>query len=129
MRFKKNAIHLKRVKNGLAGAGLGLLSGATFAGNNIGDVAGSITSTFSNITLLVTGGAYVAGLAFAVGAIMKFKMHKDNPQSTPIGTPVALVFIAAALIFLPSALSVTGSTMFGSASVGSGSAGTEIGNS
>ena len=44
-------------------------------------------------------------------AIMKFKMHKDNPTQVPIGTPVMLTFIAAALLFLPSILNVTGSTM------------------
>jgi intracellular multiplication protein IcmD len=38
---------------------------------------------------------------------MKFKQHKDNPTQTPIGTPIALVFIAAALLFLPSILGVT----------------------
>lgn len=38
---------------------------------------------------------------------------KDKPVQVPIGTPIALVFISAALIFLPSVLGVTGSTMFG----------------
>jgi intracellular multiplication protein IcmD len=57
--------------------------------------------------------AYLAGLGFAIGAIMKFKQHKDNPTQIPIGTPIALIFIAAALLFLPSILGVAGSTMFG----------------
>lgn len=79
----------------------------------IGQVAASITTSFSNLAKLITAGSYLAGLAFSIGAIMKFKQHKDNPTQIPIGTPIALVFIAAALLFLPSILSVAGHTMFG----------------
>ena len=85
------------------------------AGNmTIGAMASSITSSFTNLTKLITAGSYLAGLGFSIGAIMKFKQHKDNPTQIPIGTPIALVFIAAALLFLPSILGVTGATMFGS---------------
>ena len=44
---------------------------------------------------------------------MKFKQHKDNPTQVPIGTPIALVSVEAALLFLPSILTVAGNTMFG----------------
>ncbi len=86
------------------------------AGGNmtIGAMASSITASFTNLTKLITAGSYLAGLGFSIGAIMKFKQHKDNPTQIPIGTPIALVFIAAALLFLPSILGVTGATMFGS---------------
>jgi intracellular multiplication protein IcmD len=86
------------------------------AGNNmtVGAMASSIYSSFTNLTKLITAGSYLAGLGFSIGAIMKFKQHKDNPTQIPIGTPIALVFIAAALLFLPSILGVTGATMFGS---------------
>jgi hypothetical protein len=33
----------------------------------------------------------------------------------PIGTPIALLFIAAALIFIPSVLHIAGGTLFGTA--------------
>lgn len=94
------------------------LSLVVFSGDvmslTLGDMAASITKSFNSIAKLVTGGAYVAGMAFAVGAIIQFKAHKDNPTQVPIGKPIALVLIAAALIFLPTILSTTGSTMFGS---------------
>lgn len=90
------------------------VAGATFAtGDTIGTMASSITATFGSLTKLITAGSYLAGLGFSVGAIMKFKQHKDNPTQIPIGTPIALVFIAAALLFLPSVLDVAGYTMFG----------------
>jgi intracellular multiplication protein IcmD len=79
----------------------------------IGGMASLITGSFTSLAKLITAGSYLAGLAFSIGAIIKFKQHKDNPQSTPIGNPIALVFIAAALLFLPTILGVTGSTMFG----------------
>lgn len=94
--------------------GLILLSGEASA-LTVGSMAASITSSFSDLTKLITAGSYLAGLAFSIGAIMKFKQHKDNPTQVPIGTPIALVFIAAALLFLPTILGIAGSTMFGSA--------------
>ncbi|KTD74479.1 hypothetical protein [Legionella tucsonensis] len=94
---------------------------AAAGGISIGTMASTITSSFTNLTKLITAGSYLAGLGFSIGAIMKFKQHKDNPTQIPIGTPIALVFIAAALLFLPSILGVTGVTMFG------GSGGTTAG--
>ena len=83
----------------------------------LGNVATTILTSFSAVTQLITGGSYLAGIAFAISAIMKFKQHKDNPTQIPIGTPITLLFIAAALLFLPSVLSVAGQTMFSGGSV------------
>jgi outer membrane autotransporter protein len=52
-------------------------------------------------------------LGLDIGVVLKFKAHKDNPQQIPIGTPIALVFIAAGLLFLPVVLNLTGNTLFG----------------
>jgi intracellular multiplication protein IcmD len=92
------------------------ISSAGFAfadGEDLGSIAKNITSNFGSLTELITACSYIAGLGFAIGAIMKFKMHKDNPTQVPIGTPISLIFIAAALLFLPSILSVTSYTIFG----------------
>jgi len=92
-----------------------LFYGTSFAdGETLGDVASNITDSFSDLTDMITAGAYIAGIAFAIGAILKFKAHKDNPTQIPVGTPIALLFVAAALIFLPSIFSVTGETIFNS---------------
>ena len=108
-------------------AGLALLSfaGATCA-LTLGSMAAKVTDSFEQIGLLITSGSYIAGLAFSVGAIMKFKQHKDNPTQIPIGTPISLVLIAAALLFMPTLLKSVGSTMFGTAST-AGSKGVSIG--
>lgn len=79
----------------------------------IGGVADTVTKSFGSLAKLITAAAYIAGLGFAVGAVLKFKQHKDNPTQIPIGTPIALLFIAAALIFLPTIFNITGQTLFG----------------
>jgi len=115
---KSNVIHKSGswLVSALCIALIAFVSQEAAAGNlTIGGMASSITGSFESLTKLITAGSYLAGLGFSIGAIMKFKQHKDNPTQIPIGTPIALVFIAAALLFLPSILGVTGATMFGSA--------------
>lgn len=79
----------------------------------IGGVATSVTGNLAAVARLITAASYVAGMAFAVGAIVKFKAHKDNPTQIPIGTPIALLFVGAALIFIPTVFRVSGATLFG----------------
>jgi hypothetical protein len=89
----------------------------------VGLVAEKATSNLEAIAKLITAASYVAGLAFAVGAIVKFKAHKDNPTQIPIGTPIALLFVGAALIFIPSVFKVAGGTLFGSSGTVAGVSG------
>jgi intracellular multiplication protein IcmD len=89
-------------------------SNALAAAQNLGQIAATVTTSFGQLAQLITAGAYIAGMGFALGSILKFKQHKDNPQQIPIGTPIALLFIAAALIFLPTIFNIAGQTVFGS---------------
>lgn len=91
----------------------GSYAGVTMGNEDLGIMSKDITQSFIGITHLITVLSYVGGIALIIGAILKFKQHKDNPTQIPIGTPIALVFIGAALLFLPSILDVTGATMFG----------------
>ncbi|HST19776.1 MAG TPA: hypothetical protein VLR90_01555 [Blastocatellia bacterium] len=43
---------------------------------------------------------------------------RDSPTQIPIGTPIALLFISAALLFIPSVFSSTGATLFGGDVIG-----------
>ena len=90
------------------------ISGIASADMTIATVATTVTSNFAALAKLITATAYIAGLGFSIGAILKFKQHKDNPTQIPIGTPIAMLFIAAALIFLPTIFGITGQTLFGS---------------
>jgi intracellular multiplication protein IcmD len=110
---KSKFIKCTSVLLGLMGA-----SEALFAGSiSLGTAASTITQSFEPLSKLITGGCYVAGLAFMVGAIMKFKQHKDNPTQVTIGTPIALLLVGAALLFMPSVMGMAGATMFGGGTV------------
>ncbi|MGQ3892567.1 type IV secretion protein IcmD [Legionella sp. CNM-4043-24] len=80
---------------------------------SLGDSANLIRGSFLPMSKLITGGCYVGGLAFMVGAIMKFKQHKDNPTQVTIGTPIALLLVGAGLLFMPSVMGMAGETIFG----------------
>ncbi len=91
-----------------------------------GSVAANITKTFSDMGKMLTGLSYVAGLGFAIAAILKFKQHKDNPQQVPVGMPLGLLAVAAAFLFLPTLMGVTGQTLFGGGQRTAGPSGTTI---
>ena len=106
-----------------------ITSAASSSGMDLGGVANQIKTNFSGVAKLITAGAYIAGFGFAFAAILKFKAHKDNPTQIPVGTPIALIFIAAALIFLPSVLTMGGKTVFGNNGKSGGIGGTDVVNS
>lgn len=106
---------MKRVTLVLLALSCMLVGTASLAAvSGIGSVATTVTGNLAAIARLITAASYVAGMAFAVGAIVKFKAHKDNPTQIPIGTPIALLFVGAALIFIPTVFRVSGATLFGS---------------
>lgn len=86
----------------------------------LGDMALKITESFEGLAKLITAGAYMAGIGFVMASMLKFKAHKDNPTQIPIGTPIALLFVGSALIFLPHIFIVAGYTIFGGTSGAAG---------
>jgi intracellular multiplication protein IcmD len=97
--------------------GTDVLAFSSASGTGIGAVASNVRGNLANIAYLITAGSYVAGMGFGVGAVVKFKAHKDNPTQIPIGMPIALLFVAAALLFIPTVFKTTGSTLFGASGV------------
>lgn len=79
----------------------------------IANVARNIRGSFGNIAKLVVSSAYLAGMGFAIAAILKFKAHKDNPTQIPVGTPLAYFFIAGCFLFLPGMFQTVGETFYG----------------
>lgn len=90
----------------------------------LGDMALTITYSFYGLSKLITAGAYMAGMGFVMASMLKFKAHKDNPTQIPIGTPIALLFVGSALIFLPHIFVIAGETVFGDTSGAAGIYGT-----
>ena len=78
----------------------------------LGDMAEKIYQNFGQIEKLLQGLSLIAGISFSISAIFKFKQHKDNPTQIPVGAPIALLFVGAALIYLPSLIDTTGDSFF-----------------
>lgn len=119
---------MKKVTSAILSLACFTVGTLAFAGDaavpsGIATVAHIATTNLEAVAKLITAASYVAGMAFAVGAIVKFKAHKDNPSQIPIGTPIALLFVGAALIFAPSVFNIAGSTLFGSSKVAGGISG------
>lgn len=83
------------------------------ASDNLGNIAANVTQTFDKVALLISSAAYVAGMGFSVGAIAKFKQHKENPTQIPLSQPVVFLMVGICLMFAPSIFSVGGKTLFG----------------
>lgn len=79
----------------------------------LGTMAANVTSTMGQVAKLITACSYVAGVAFALLGMFKFKAHKDNPTQTPLSQPMVFIAISAGLIFLPSIIGTAGGTIFG----------------
>lgn len=98
--------------------------GDVFAGaqtdQNLGTIAQNITGSFLQFGQLILAISFIAGLGFTMAAIFKFKQHKDNPTQIPLGTPIALLAIGIALIFLPGIIKPAGATLFGSSEATAG---------
>ena len=90
--------------------------GQTAGGIGIGDLADNVTEQFSQVGRLMIAISYVAGIAFAIAAIFKFKQHKDNPTQITLGTPLAMLTIGVLLVFLPLLFGPAGFTIFGESS-------------
>lgn len=81
--------------------------------NTFFGMAARATELFPSLMLLVTGGAYIAGLGFAIAAMTKLKAVKDNPQQNPVTMPLAYLAVAVLLVFMPDLIDPTASTLFG----------------
>lgn len=98
-----------------------ITAAADSGGQTIGQLATNVQGSLGAVETMIVAVCYIGGIAFAGAAIMKFKQYKDNPQQMTIGQPIALLFIAAALIWMPQIVKTTGQTVFG-ATTGAGSA-------
>lgn len=95
----------------------GLALADTGSVTDIASMADNVTGAFQSIGKLMTAVAYICGFGFTIGAIFKFKAHKDNPAQNPIGTPLALLAIGISLIFLPAFVKPAGTTLVGQSAV------------
>lgn len=108
-----------------AGVGVAFAASGTTAGNpsGIGGIASQVKSNLGKIAQFVTALSYVAGMALAIAGLAKLKGHKEAPTQVPISTGIVLIFLAAALMFIPSIFSSAGGTLFGGSGKVAGTSG------
>jgi intracellular multiplication protein IcmD len=85
---------------------------AASGGVGIGKLASTVQTNFNAVAKFITAASYIAGMGFGVGAVLKFKAHKDNPTQVQLSHAIVLLFISAALLFIPSVFSTVGKTLF-----------------
>ncbi len=93
------------------------------AATDITAVATTVTTQANAIAKLLSVTAYVAGVGFALAGILQFKTHKENPQQTPLSKPVVMIVVAACLLFLPTILTIAGSSLLGQGATSSAPSG------
>jgi hypothetical protein len=105
---------LKRAMLSVAAlGGLALTTDVAFAAS-IGTVANNVKDSLTGVLQLMFAGAYVGGAICGLLAAVKLKAHNDNPQQTPMKTPVVLFIVCAILVALPSFLETSQETVWGS---------------
>ena len=102
LRFKTTAVLM-----------LAFLAVLLAAATDVIGVADTVTKQATAIAKLLSVTAYVAGVGFALAGILQFKTHKENPQQTPLSKPVVMIVVAACLLFLPTILTIAGSSLLG----------------
>jgi hypothetical protein len=82
---------------------MGMYSQAAHAagGNTFDNVWQSVTDSVGGLPSLISVGAYIFGILFAVLGILKIKEHVENPQQTPLKDGAMKLAAGGALFSLP----------------------------
>lgn len=87
-------------------------SGGGGAVTDLGSAADKLVSSFSSLGALLVAAAYLGGFGFIIAGIFKFKQAKDSHGQIPFSTPIAIVAVGAALVFLPSLIKIVSQSIF-----------------
>lgn len=94
--------HFKRLSAFFLTLPLVLIGFDAFAGtSDINDIAYNAEASVSALPGLVSALSYALGLLLGVLAVLKFKEHVENPQQTPLRTPIIRLLAGGALMALP----------------------------
>ena len=85
------------------------------------DILANVANNMQSVERLVSGGAYLMGIAFAFKAIYSLKQHGEQKSmmssNTSIKEPLVFFLVAGMLVYLPSAFHVVMQTTFGYSNV------------
>lgn len=93
---------------------------ASAAAQSLSDIVNNVQTNVVTLGPLLTIISYIAGVAFAIAGIVKFKTHKDNPQQATLSQAIVYLGVGAALLFLPTIMASAGTTVFGGSETSAG---------
>jgi intracellular multiplication protein IcmD len=112
---------LKWIRLSLIGSVSFLAATAVFAqATDINSLVAIVQTEAAGIVTLIWVVSYIAGIGFALAAILQFKAHKDNPQQVSLSKPVVLLIVSACLLVLPTVTGIAGTSLFGAESTTTG---------
>ena len=83
---------------------------------DITSILGNIGLSLTSVQTLVSGAGYLLGLMFVISGLYKFtKISKYSQEH--VSVPLALILGGAALIYLPTSITVVSTTFFGTSSI------------
>jgi intracellular multiplication protein IcmD len=68
--------------------------------NDLGVAASNINDIIAFIYSIIDVILYIAALILGLSGLMKYRLHRRNPQQVPLSTPVTELAIAAVFIIL-----------------------------
>ncbi len=87
--------------------------GGGAGGTTLGGIMDNVRNNASDISGMLAGFSYLAGLVFGFLAIMKTKEHVENPNQTPIWDPMKRTLAAGSFFALPTIISAVVATVGG----------------
>lgn len=74
---------------------------------------GNLSQSLISVQLLITGFAYLAGIAFIMTGLFKLKKQAETQAAESLFAPVSYLVVGAICVFLPTALGALSNTVFG----------------
>jgi intracellular multiplication protein IcmD len=71
------------------------------SGTSLGETAGNILTPIGVFTNVIYNVCYIVGVAFALGAVIRFKEYRENPSQTPISRPIAMLIFGFVIFAIP----------------------------
>jgi hypothetical protein len=82
--------------------GLGFLwAGFAFGNTSLGEVADNLSAPISVLHMLIEWACYVIGVAFIIGSVMQYRIHRQNPKLTPLFTPIMMLLVGLVIVLIP----------------------------
>lgn len=94
-----------------AAAGLTPVTTTTYTDQSFSTIFERVTTSFGGLPGLISMAAYIMGIVFAIGGILKIKDHVENPGQTDLKSGAIRLVVGGALFALPFVMGVMTSTV------------------